>query len=155
MSEISFSSIKTFEMDENIYTENSFNNNEQDVAIESIESGSDSELEEFVIKQSKNAHPIWRYLKSSGKKLKCDLCRPKVYYKSTTGISTIKRHFEKYHPIEYNQCQKFSNKEPYSQAKIDKLNKLLLLRISIITPHVSISITNNFCKITPPNAHFR
>src|SRR2546421_5134073 len=83
-------------------------------------------------KRRKISHPLWHHFEQSsdGKYVYCNLCRSR--YGKKTGISTIKRHFEKHHKGEYKQHQSklsFGQIEHYGvrdERKVKRLNGLLL-----------------------------
>jgi hypothetical protein len=49
----------------------------------------------------KNSHPIWnKFIVNSDKtEIKCELCNQKYNFK--TSVTMLKKHFEKYHKVEY------------------------------------------------------
>src|SRR5260363_82823 len=70
-----------------------------------VEETNNEEQEQATLKRPRTIHPLWTYFSwSADKKFAfCNLCR--TQYSKTTGISTIKCHFETHHKGDYNRLQ--------------------------------------------------
>lgn len=81
-------------------------------------------------KPHKKSSKLWQYfIDSPDGKISCTLCR--TQYSKTTGISTIKTHFQTHHPEQLDALtqQTMCPSEPYGQRdreKVDKLSTLLV-----------------------------
>ena len=122
-------------------------------SINLSQSEASTENQEPNSKWRKISHPLWHHFEQSsdGKYVYCNLCRSR--YGKKTGISTIKRHFEKHHKGEYKQHQSklsFGQIEHYGvhdERKVKWLNGLLLRWIICDQQAFSVVDDKDFCAL--------
>jgi len=69
------------------------------------------------------SHPVQKFLKFDNNKTLCSFC-PASFSKST-GISTIKRHFERHHEEVYNQIKKVAQDIiPYTEEEHERVEEI-------------------------------